>query len=119
MRSPPRKEIVRHHTARARFETYRNARDIEREPTVRSNESFHIVLVLEIRRVVGRSLSWSFAHVVRMHKAHAFERNFDFELSRVVLSVARWVQVPSRCAAFARAFVIRKLIPLCQLACAF
>ena len=104
------------HCARARFETYRNAREIESEPTVRSNESFHIVLILEIRRIVGRSLSWSVAHVVRIHKAHAFKRKCDFELSRVVLSVARWVPVPSRCAAFARAFVIRRSILHCQLA---
>ena len=90
-------------SSRARFETYRNARNIESEPTVRSNESFHILLVLEIRRIVGRSLSWSVAHVIRIHKAHAFKRKCDFELSRVVLSVARWVPVPSRCAAFARA----------------
>ena len=93
--------------SRARVETYRNARNIESEPTVRSNESFHILLVLEIRRIVGRSLSWSLAHVIRIHKAHAFKRKCDFELSRVVLSVARWVPVPSRCDAFARAFVIK------------
>ena len=98
--------------ARTGVETYRNAREIESEPTVRSNESFHVVLILEIRRIVGRSLSWSLAHVIRIHKAHAFKRKCDFELSRVVLSVARWVPVPSRCDAFARAFVIKINSPL-------